>query len=198
MILSRCLAERNRPPHSSRHRAAQCLATATILAGAALTLPLAAISAENAPAPTEQIAGELMVPVTLVVVDAQTDQPLGKAEVTFLTAGEAEILDAVASGKRPAPADKRELPSGLSAYSEKNGEVRMTCEFAATFFESQQGGETRVTRTRIQPAGRFVVKKAGYGTLTLPANELFASIDGGAAEIGRTITLRLHKAAEKT
>ena len=198
MILSRCLAQRNRPPYSSRLRAAQRRTTGTLLAVAALALPLAAISAETAPAPTEQIAGELMVPVTLVVVDAQTNQPLGKAEVTFLTAAEVEVLDAVASGKRPAPADKRELPSGLSAHSEKNGEVRMTCEFAATFFESQQSGETRVTKTRIQPTGRFVVKKAGYGTLTLPATELFASIDGGAVEFGRTITLRLHKAAEKT
>lgn len=178
----------------------ECLAIVRVILAFACVAVGGLISASTprALASVQQLKGALMVPVMLRVVDAQSAEPLPKAEVTFFTAREVEMLDAIAAGKRPAPADKNERPRGVAVHSTKNGEVRLTCEFDATFVEAVQNGEPEVTDTRIEPSGRFVVTKAGYQPLIVPAKELFAKVHGGPKEFGRTITLRLHKSSERS
>jgi len=156
------------------------------------------LGATESASTTDRINGALMVPVTLLVLDAQTAQPLARVAVTFFTAREVEVLDAIAAGRRPPPADKSELPPGVTVRSSKEGEVRLTCEFSATFVESMQNGEAKITQTTISPTGRFVVKKAGYHPIVVLARDLFASVHGSATEFGHTITLRLQKAPDKT
>ena len=168
---------------------------------AALALGAAPSVRAGTPSPaaaTEQIGGALMVPVTFIVRDAQTAEPLAKVAVTFFTAQETALLDAVASGQRPAPVDKAELPAGITVHSSKDGEARMTCEFLAAFVESMQNGEARVTQTRIHPSGRFAIRKAGYVPLTLEASALFSGTPDQAAAFGPPVTLRLHKAPDRT
>jgi hypothetical protein len=137
--------------------------------------------------------GEMVVPVSIRVVDQRGGKAISSATITFFSSEECRTAELISVEREAGRAPSFPDPKGSSVLTGDDGTAILRCRFQAAFLWSYASGARQEIGTDVYSTGRFTFQKEGYATVTVDARELLPKVPYRPTDFREHIRVKMTK-----